>query len=120
MLSESVRSSFELQDGVAVFMPLHPLMNFLVFMNKCHQCHHAGFQLVSGHAVQQAATVRLNKQFGSGTGSLGLCATGIPERMGMILTLGEWENIQLLGSQLNLTNENCFFIWTVQAASFSQ
>lgn len=67
-----------------------------------------------------AATAKPNKQPGSKTGSLGLGATGIPERMGMNLTLGEWESIQLLGNKLNLTNENCSFIWIGQAVSFSQ
>ena len=71
-------------------------------------------------ACSVTATAKLNKQLGSETGSLGLCATGIPERMGTNLILGEWESIQMLGNKLNLTNENCSFIWIAQAASFSQ
>lgn len=71
-------------------------------------------------ACSVTATEKLNKQLGSKTRSLGLCAAGIPERMGMKLILGEWESIQLLGNKLNLTNENCSFIWIAQTASFSQ
>lgn len=115
MLSGWARSSFKPQEGGCCSHASAYSNEFLCIYEQASPVPSC-WVLACVWSCSVAATARLNKQFGSGTGFLGVCAIGIPERMGMSLSLGGWESIQLLGNQLNLTNENCFFIWIAQAA----
>lgn len=93
MLSGSGRSSFT--PGLDCCSHASAFSNeFLCFYEHVLQVPSC-WVLACVWACSVTATAKLNKQLGNETGSLGLCATGIPERMGTNLILGEWESIQL-------------------------